>query len=209
MFTGIIEEIGKVSQVQPGKLTVNAGIVLQGTKLGSSIAVNGVCLTVTGFNSNSFSVDVMPETLRRTNLGTLKNGDAVNLERPMVMGGRLGGHLVQGHIDDIGKVVTLKHENEAVLMRFEVPQRLMRYLAVKGFIAADGASLTVVETGENSFAVSLVDYTQRHTTLGKRKVGDIVNLEVDIIAKYLESLAGARSGGVTFDFLKEHGFITN
>ena len=209
MFTGIIEEVGKVNQVQLGKLMVNASIVLQGTELGSSIAVNGVCLTVIGFNSTAFSVDVMPETLKRANLGKLKVGDAVNLERPMVMGGRLGGHLVQGRIDGTGRVLALKHENEASLMHLEVPHRLMRYLAVKGFIAVDGASLTVVEIGENSFAVSLVDYTQQHTILGKRKVGDIVNLEVDIIAKYVESLTSAHSGGVTFDFLKENGFISN
>ncbi|MBN1643796.1 MAG: riboflavin synthase [Dehalococcoidales bacterium] len=208
MFTGIVEEIGKVSRVQPGELTVNVGTVLQGTGLGSSIAVNGVCLTVTIFNSNSFTVGVQPETLRRTNLGALKIGDAVNLERPMTMGGRLGGHLVQGHIDDTGKVISIKKDGEALLMRFEVPHELMRYIVVKGFIAVDGLSLTVVERGDDSFSVALIDYTQRHTTMGKRKVGDTVNLEVDIIAKYVESLAGARSGGVTLDFLKEQGFIS-
>ncbi|MCX6002918.1 MAG: riboflavin synthase [Chloroflexi bacterium] len=209
MFTGIAEEMGKVCLIQPGKLMVNATMVLQGIDLGNSIAVNGVCLTVTSFNPSFFSVDVMPETLRRTNLGLLKVGDEVNLERPMVMGGRLGGHLVQGHIDDTGRVIAIKHENEAILMRFEVPHQLMRYVAVEGFIAADGVSLTVVETGENSLAVSLVGYTQRHTALGKRKIGDVINLEVDIIAKYVEALTMTHSGGVTFDFLKEHGFITN
>ena len=207
MFTGIIEEIGKVNLKQPNKLTVQAAKVLQGTKLGSSIAVNGICLTVTDFTANSFSVGIQPETLRRTNLGYLKAGEEVNLERPVTMGERLGGHLVQGHIDDTGKVASIKREQEAILMRVDVPHPLMRYIAVKGFIAMDGLSLTVIELGEDSFTVSLIDFTQRNTTIGKRKVGDIVNLEVDIIAKYVESLSKASTNGVTFDFLKEHGFL--
>ncbi|MDD5289287.1 MAG: riboflavin synthase [Dehalococcoidales bacterium] len=209
MFTGIVEELGKITLIQPNKLAVKATRVLEGTELGSSIAVNGVCLTVTAFSTGSFSVDVMPETLRRTNLNLLKAGDEVNLERPMIMGGRLGGHLVQGHIDDTCKVISIRHEQEAILMHFAVPHRLMRYLAVKGFIAVDGLSLTVLELGEDSFTVSLVAFTQQHTTMGKRKVGDIVNVEVDIIAKYVESLTRTSGDGVTFDFLKEHGFITN
>ena len=207
MFTGIVEEIGKVSLIQPNKLTVRAVKVLQGTELGSSIAVNGVCLTVTVFTANSFSVGIQPETLRRTNLGYLKAGDEVNLERPIAMGERLGGHLVQGHIDNTGKVASIKQEQEAILMRVDMPHSLMRYMAVKGFIAMDGLSLTVVELGEDSFTVSLIDFTQRNTTIGKRKVGDIVNLEVDIIAKYVESLAKASTDGITSDFLKEHGFM--
>ena len=207
MFTGIVEEIGKVSLIQPNRLTVKAAKVLEDTEPGSSIAVNGICLTVTDFTANSFSVDIQPETLRRTNLGYLKAGDEVNLERAVALGGRMGGHLVQGHIDDTGKVVSIKREQEAILMRIDVPHPLMRYLAVKGFIAMDGLSLTVVELGEESFTVSLIDYTQRNTTMAKRKVGDIVNLEVDIIAKYVESLTKASNNGITFDFLKEHGFI--
>jgi riboflavin synthase len=207
LFTGIVEEIGKVSLIQPNRLTVKAAKVLEDTEPGSSIAVNGICLTVTDFTANSFSVDIQPETLRRTNLGYLKAGDEVNLERAVALGGRMGGHLVQGHIDDTGKVVSIKREQEAILMRIDVPHPLMRYLAVKGFIAMDGLSLTVVELGEESFTVSLIDYTQRNTTMAKRKVGDIVNLEVDIIAKYVESLTKASNNGITFDFLKEHGFI--
>ena len=207
MFTGIVEEIGKVSLIQPNRLTVKAAKVLEDTEPGSSIAVNGICLTVTDFTANSFSVDIQPETLRRTNLGYLKAGDEVNLERAVALGGRMGGHLVQGHIDDTGKVVSIKREQEAILMRIDVPHPLMRYLAVKCFIAMDGLSLTVVELGEESFTVSLIDYTQRNTTMAKRKVGDIVNLEVDIIAKYVESLTKASNNGITFDFLKEHGFI--
>jgi riboflavin synthase len=209
LFTGIVEEIGKVSLIQPNKLTVRAAKVLEDTELGSSIAVNGVCLTVTDFSTNSFSVGIQPETLRRTNLGYLKAGDEVNLERPIAIGARLGGHLVQGHIDNTGKIASIKQEQEALLMRVDVPHPLMRYLAVKGFVAMDGLSLTVVELGEDSFTVSLINFTQRNTTIGKRKVGDIVNLEVDIIAKYVESLGKASADGITLDFLKEHGFIDN
>ena len=209
MFTGIVEEVGKVNRIQANKLAIKATKVLKDTELGSSIAVNGVCLTVTDFSSNSFSVEVMPETLELTNLGLLKVSAEVNLERPIAMGGRLGGHLVQGHIDDTVRIVSIKREQEAMVMCFETPHRLMRYIAVKGFIAVDGLSLTIVELGENSFTASLVDYTQRHTTMGKKKVGDVVNLEVDIIAKYVESLTQTPTGRVTFDFLKEHGFIAN
>ena len=207
MFTGIVEEIGKVSLIQPNKLTVQAAKVLEDTELGSSIAVNGICLTVTDFTANSFSVGIQPETLRRTNLGHLKAGDEVNLERPLALGERLGGHLVQGHIDNTGKIASIRQEQEAILMRVDVPHPLMRYMAVKGFIAMDGLSLTIVELGEDFFTVSLIDFTQRNTTIGKRKVGDIVNLEVDIIAKYVESLAKASTDGITSDFLKEHGFM--
>ena len=209
MFTGIIEEIGKISLIQPNKLTVKAVKVLQGTELGSSIAINGICLTVTDFTATSFSVGIQPETLRRTNLGYLKAGDEVNLERPLALGDRLSGHLVQGHIDDTGKIASIRQEQEALLMRVDVPHPLMRYMAVKGFIALDGLSLTVVGLGEDSFMVSLIDFTQRNTTIGKRRVGDIVNLEVDIIAKYVESLTKTSANGVTFDFLKEHGFVDN
>jgi riboflavin synthase len=208
LFTGITEEIGKVKLIQSGKLAITAGKVLEGTELGSSMAVNGTCLTVTDFDSHSFSVGVQPETLRRTNIGFLKVGDEVNLERPMMMGGRLGGHLVQGHIDDTGKVISIRHERESILMGFSMPHRLMRYIAVKGFIAVDGLSLTVVELGKDTFTVSLVAFTQSHTTISKRKVGDIVNIEVDIIAKYVESLTKT-SEGITHDFLKEHGFAIN
>jgi len=209
LFTGIIEEVGKVNQVQLGKLMVNASIVLQGTELGSSIAVNGVCLTVIGFNSTAFSVDVMPETLKRANLGKLKVGDAVNLERPMVMGGRLGGHLVQGHIDDVGRVASVTPEGGALLMKFEAPPEVMRYIVPKGFIAVDGASLTVTEREAGAFAVSLVGYTRQNTVLGERRAGDAVNLEVDIIAKYVEQLGRPQRAGLTADFLREHGFAVS
>lgn len=209
MFTGIVEEIGKVSLITPNTLTIKATKVLESTEAGSSIAVNGICLTVTDFTSNSFSFGIQPETLRRTNIGQLKVSDEVNLERAVALGGRMGGHLVQGHIDDTGKITSIRQEQKSKLMTVTASHPLMRYMAVKGFIAVDGLSLTIAELGADSFTVSLVEFTQSQTTIGKKKVGDIVNLEVDIIAKYVESLSKPSSDGVTFDFLKEHGFIQN
>jgi len=206
MFTGIVEEVGKVSSVQPGKLVINASNILEGLEPGGSIAVNGVCLTVTSLNTDSFSADLMSETLKRSNLGLLSTGDRVNLERPLALGGPLGGHLVQGHIDAVGKLASVRWDGEAVLIEFEAPSEVMRYIVEKGFIAIDGASLTVATKDVSSFQVSVVDYTRKHTTLGDRKVGNKVNLEADIIAKYVEQFSQVRSGGITFDFLREHGF---
>jgi len=207
VFTGIIEEVGKVTSAQGGSLVIAASDALPGMKPGSSISVNGVCLTVTDFNTNSFSVDVMPETLKRTNLGLLRAGDRVNLERPVALGGQLGGHLVQGHVDDTGRVASVIPEGEAMLIRFEAPPEVMRFTVEKGFIAVDGVSLTIVSKDASSFWVSVVDYTQKHTTLGSKQVGDLVNLEVDIIAKYVEQLSQAHRTGITADFLQEHGFL--
>lgn len=207
MFTGIVEEVGKVISAEAGSLTIAADGVLQGVGEGASMAVNGVCLTVTGFDNKSFSVDVMPETLDKTNMGLLRAGDTVNLERPLAVDGRLGGHLVQGHIDDTARVSSVSRRGEAMLLRFEAPPRLMPYIVEKGFIAVDGVSLTVASKNTNSFQVSVVGYTREHTTLGGRGVGDVVNLEVDIIAKYVEQLTKPHSSGITVDFLQEHGFL--
>jgi riboflavin synthase len=207
MFTGIIEEVGTVRAARPGKLTIAASKVLEDTKKGDSIAINGACLTVTEISPDSFSVDVMPETLRRTNLGALRPGDGVNLERPLAVGGRMGGHFVQGHIDGTGKVLSAIREGEALLLRFEAPQDIMRYVVEKGFIAVDGVSLTVVEYDATSFKVSLVAYTIENTILGRRRPGDMVNLEVDIIAKYVERLKGEAGPVITPEFLAEHGFL--
>ena len=207
MFTGIVEEIGRVTSAKPGNLVIAASNVLQRMELGGSIAVNGVCLTITNLNPNSFSVDVMPETLKRTNLGLLSTGSKVNLEQPLAIDGRLGGHLVQGHVDDTGRVASLTWNNGAMLIKFEAAPDVMRYIVAKGFIAVDGVSLTVVNKNTSSFQISAVDYTRKHTTLGSRNVGDLVNLEVDIIAKYVEQLCQTRRPGITFELLQEHGFF--
>ena len=209
MFTGIIEEVGRVTLVRYGNLVIAASGVLQGMEPGESIAVNGACLTVTELNTNSFSVDIMLETLKRTNLGLLSAGDGVNLERPLALGGRLGGHLVQGHVDDTGRVASVGWDGRAMITGFETSPEVMCYVVEKGFIAVDGISLTVVDCNSNSFRVSVVDYTQKHTTLGNRQVGDLVNLEVDIIAKYVEQLSRSGSTGITVDFLQEHGFLVS
>ena len=206
MFTGIVEETGRVVSTAGG-LTIAADKVLEDMQLGDSMAVNGVCLTVTSFDNKSFSAEVMPETLDKTNLGLLHPGDGVNLERPLSANGRLGGHFVQGHIDDRGRLSSVSHNGDARLLRFDTPTRLMPYIVEKGFIAVDGVSLTVVSRDDSSFQVSIIGYTREHTTLGNRGVGDVVNLEVDIIAKYVEQLNKPHSGGITMDFLQEHGFL--
>jgi riboflavin synthase len=206
MFTGIVEEVGRVIS-SAGGLKIAADKVLDGVQKGDSMAVNGVCLTITDLNDNSFSAEVMPETLDKTNLGLLRPGDGVNLERPLSPNSRLGGHFVQGHIDDTGRVSSISRNGDALLLGFGVPTRLMPYIVEKGFIAVDGASLTVVSRDNNSFRVSIVGYTRDNTTLGNRGVGDVVNLEVDIIAKYVEQFNKPHSGGITLDFLEEHGFL--
>jgi riboflavin synthase len=207
MFTGIIEEVGRVVSAGAGKLVIAASDAMAGMENGASMAVNGVCLTVTDFDQSSFSVKVMPETLRRTNLGRLTSGDRVNLERALPLGGRLGGHLVEGHVDATGRVVSVTREGEARLISFYAPPEVMDYLVEKGFIAVDGVSLTIVSKDTGSFGVSVVDYTLKHTNLGNRRVGDTVNLEVDIIAKYVKQFSQAGSQGITIDFLREHGFV--
>ncbi len=208
MFTGIIEEVGRITAVSSGKLAIAATKILRGMEPGGSISVNGACLTVTEFSSKSFSVDIMQETLKRTNIGLLHAGDGVNLERPLTMEKFLGGHLVQGHIDDTGRIASVTQQGETTLVRVEAPLEVMRYIVEKGFIAVDGISLTVVNMDAASFTVSVVNYTLENTVLGNRNTGDIVNLEVDIIAKYVERFNKKGDSGITLDFLKEHGFIT-
>ena len=206
MFTGIVQEVGSIVSITGNSLTVAANSVLKDVELGGSIAVNGICLTVTRFNSSSFSVDVMPETFRRTNLGLLKPKDKVNLERPLTFNGEIGGHIVQGHIDDTGKVIQIAKEGDALLMRFKTKPEIMKYIVEKGFIAVDGTSLTVTIREPDSFGVSLVGFTRQHTILSERQIGDIVNLEVDIIGKYVENLSIKQSAPITAEFLREHGF---
>lgn len=191
MFTGIVEEVGRVLSIDTGDaghLMVEASKVLEGLKLGDSIAVNGTCLTAVELASDSFRADLSPETFRRTNLGDLTTGSPVNLERPLAAGDRMGGHVVQGHVDGTGRVRSFKVEGEGYMFSFNAPKRLMPYIVEKGFISVDGASLTVVKKGAASFSIAVIPYTLEHTVLGERQKGDRVNLEVDILAKYVESL---------------------
>jgi riboflavin synthase len=209
MFTGIVEEVGRVITAVPGKLIVNATRTLNGMNLGDSIAVNGVCLTISAFTPASFSADVMPETARRSNLGRLRTGDKVNLERPLALNGWVGGHLVQGHVDGTGKITEMRPESEAMLIRFQAPMEVLYYIVEKGFITIDGISLTITGRDDTSFQVSIVDFSRRHTNLMDRHPGDIVNIEIDIIAKYVARFTQVKSPGITLDFLKEQGFGFN
>lgn len=186
MFTGIVEEIGTIKNVGKDRLSIQAVAVLESTKLGDSMAVNGVCLTVININKVSFTVEVMPETKKLTNVGTLHTGDRVNLERALPAQGRFGGHFVQGHVDATGKMVSLAPDGEAVIASISAQADILRYLVRKGFIAVNGVSLTIIDCSALQFSVSLVTYTRQNTNLGILKPGHIVNLEVDIMAKYIE-----------------------
>jgi len=188
VFTGIVEEVGRVAILDDHRLSVLGSKVLEGAKLGDSIAVNGACLTVVSFDEDEFSVDLAPETIRRTALGNVHSGDWVNLERPLAVSDRLGGHIVQGHVDGTGRVTSIKPEGDCVIIRIASPKRLMPYIVEKGFMAVDGISLTVVKKGASSFTVSVIPYTLENTNLKGKMAGDRVNLEVDIVAKYVESL---------------------
>jgi riboflavin synthase len=192
VFTGIIEELGTVREAQPGKLVVDATKVVRGTNLGDSIAVNGVDLTCAYLEEDGFHANVMPETYRRTNLGDLKPGDLVNLERALTLADRLGGHLVRGVVEATGTLESFTAEGDAVIARYRAPPEIMRYAVVKGPITVDGVSLTVIDKTPDSFAVSLVDYTQQHTNLARRRRGDRINLESDIIARYVAQLLEER-----------------
>ena len=192
MFTGIIEEQGTVREASEGKLIIDARKVLWGTNLGDSIAVNGVDLTCTYLEESGFHASVMPETYRRTNLGELKPGDAVNLERAMTLAQRIGGHLVRGVVEATGTLESLTPEADAIIARYRAPPEILRFMVVKGPVTIDGASLTVIDKTPETFAVSLVEYTQQHTNLLNRRPGDRVNLETDIIARYVGQLLDER-----------------
>ena len=196
MFTGIVEEVGTVDALKPGGLSIAATVVMDGLRPGSSINVSGACLTVTSCNDSSFTVDIVPETLRRTNLGTLEGGDPVNLERPVAVNGRLDGHIVQGHVDGTGTIESVASEGDALMITIQAHPSVMRFVVEKGFIAVDGTSLTIVNCDQEVFAVTVIPYTRDNTVLGSRRVGDLVNLETDIVAKYVERLLPPlRSGG--------------
>lgn len=214
MFTGIIEEQGKIRSVSlggnSGKISVRAEKVLEGTKVGDSIAVNGVCLTVILLQKDGFTADVMAETVRRSNLGHLRPGDKVNLERAMAAGGRFGGHIVSGHIDGTGTIVSLRKEENAVWVGIRAEPEIMRLVIEKGSICIDGISLTVAAVGTDNFQVSVIPHTGEETTLLKKQQGEMVNLENDIVGKYVERLMGLREaennhsqGSLTMDQLKE------
>ena len=188
MFTGIVEEVGTATGVGAHRLTVQAEMVLDGLKLGDSMSVNGACLTVVALEDSTFSVDLSPETLRRTSVGDLAEGQRLNLERPLAVTDRLGGHIVQGHVDGTGRVTSWTPEGDSMILRVRCPKRLMPYIVEKGFVAVDGISLTVVKKGASSFTLSLIPYTLQNTNLQGKVAGDRVNLEADIVAKYVESM---------------------
>ena len=188
MFTGIIEEVGTVRAAGEGTLAIDAALTLGGTKLGDSISINGVDLTVAELDGRGFAFNVMPETYRRSNLIELQAGDVVNLERAIAAGDRFSGHVVRGVVEARGGLLSLTGESDTVLARYSAPADILRYVIIKGPIAVDGVSLTVVAKDEASFTVSLVRYTQEHTNLTRRKPGDALNLETDILARYVEQL---------------------
>lgn len=215
MFTGIIEEIGRVRNLEIGgqgaRLTLGARKVLEGTKIGDSIAVNGVCLTVVELLPEGFTVEVMAETLRVTNLGRLLPGEGVNLERALRLGDRLGGHLVSGHVDGVVRILERRKVGIAEEITLSLPESLSRYVVPKGSVALDGTSLTVIESGGDRFRVGLIPHTLQETVLGFKREGAEINIEVDLLARYLERLLYSRETGqregLSWEFLASHGFI--
>lgn len=217
MFTGLVEELGKVKAISRGvksvRLTVEASKVLEDVKIGDSIAVNGTCLTVVEYNENCFTADVMPETVDSTALANLKIGAKVNLERTLGIGDRFGGHIVSGHIDGIGTICAKDNNDNAVVVKIEASPEVMRYIVKKGSIAIDGISLTIVNYGQDWFTVSLIPHSAAMTTLGFKKTGDVVNLETDIIGKYVDKLLSlsstqqqSKTSAIDMNFLHKNGF---
>ena len=220
MFTGIVEEIGKIVSVVKGqhssKLWIQGSVILDDLKLGDSVAVNGVCLTVSQLDKKQWMADVMHETLKRSNLGQLKGGSLVNLERAMKADGRFGGHLVAGHIDGTGHIIQIIQDDNAIRFSIEASEKILGYIIEKGSITVDGISLTITAITKNSFEVSIIPHTMKHSILGRKRVGDRVNLENDLVGKYIERLlfnqksntnnVDEKSGGLTMDFLTGAGF---
>ncbi|MDO4555616.1 MAG: riboflavin synthase [Lachnospiraceae bacterium] len=218
MFTGIIEEIGTIKAIENSggncRLSIYAPKILEGTKLGDSIAVNGICLTASSIKGSVFQADVMGETLRRTSLGKLSNGSRVNLERALTLNARLGGHIVSGHIDGTGTIQSVKKEGNAFWYKISTGKEILKYMIEKGSITIDGISLTVALVESDSFLVSIIPHTRQETILGEKKEGDLVNLENDLIGKYVERLMQFQEeentkeqSAVSMDFLKENGFL--
>lgn len=217
MFTGIVEEVGKIIDVKKGanssRLIIGAEKIFSDMNVGDSVAVNGVCLTVTDFEKNMFWADVMSETLSRSSLGSLKKGSLVNLERAMAANGRFGGHIVSGHIDGTGVIKSMKKDDIAVWVSISAPKNILKFIVEKGSVALDGISLTVAEIGDDEFKVSVIPHTGGNTSLLLKKAGDIVNIENDIIGKYVERLMSfktdstAKSSGISLEFLADNGFF--
>ena len=216
MFTGIVEEIGTVSSVQQGphslKLAIRCRKVLEDVKKGDSIAVNGVCLTVSDFSADQFTADVMPETVKSTTLYKLRTGSRLNLERAMAANGRFGGHFVSGHVDGTGDIIQIRRHDNAVYMEVAIAPELSDYLIPKGSVTVDGTSLTIFEVTENGFVISLIPVTQEDSIIGAKKVGEQVNVECDMLAKYMEKLLTKKEekaiGGVTMETLAANGFLS-
>ena len=218
MFTGIIEEIGTVVSVIKGEkssvLAIRGSVVFDGLKVGDSISVSGVCLTVNRFDGNVFTADVMSETLNCSTLGKLKTGSKINMERAIAANGRFGGHIVSGHIDGTGNITAIRKDDNAIWYSINAPQEIVRYIVKKGSICVDGISLTVAGLGENGFDVSVIPHTAAVTTLALKRVGDTVNLENDIIGKYIERFitipacdkTKKTNSGITTEFLSKNGF---
>ena len=199
MFTGLVEELGVISYISQTDIWIESSIVMDDLGVKDSISVNGACLTVVSIEENLFKVNVVPETLRRTDLGDLSVGDKVNLERSTQLGGRLGGHIVQGHVDGTAQITAYVKEGSSWLIDFEISKNLSRYIVEKGFVCVDGASLTVVNCDENTFSIALIPYTRDNTVLGYKGVGNSVNIETDIIGKYIEKLSTGNQTSIDLD----------
>lgn len=208
MFTGIIEETGKIKAITRNKITVEAKVVTEGTKQGDSIAVNGVCLTVTNIGADFFDADVSPETLKVTTLGNLKTGSVVNLERALQADSRFGGHIVSGHVDGFGRIKVIKQDGSFCNITTELPRELAKYAAKKGSIAVNGISLTIADVSNNDVTMVVIPHTFENTNLKTLKVGDVVNIETDILAKYVEKFLSTSDNrtGISMEFLAQHGF---
>ena len=217
MFTGIVEEVGKISKIEEGKdflhITIEGSKVLNPLNLGDSVAVNGVCLTVTNFNNSSFTADVMAETLKKSSLKTLSKGSLVNLERAVTLNKPLGGHIVSGHIDGTGEIINIKKEGIATLLEVKTKETLLKYMVPKGSVALDGVSLTLVDIKEKSFTVSLIPHTKEETILMNKNIGDIINIECDILGKYIYKFMHFKKeeedlkSNINLDFLSKTGFL--
>lgn len=213
MFTGIVEEIGTVKSINSNFISITANKIFDDIKLGDSIAVNGVCLTVTRFDKNTFDADVSNETLRRTNFGQLKSGSKVNLERAMPMNGRFGGHIVSGHIDDTGIIKSIKKDNGFLTLEISAKENIMRYIIEKGSVTIDGISLTIANLYDKSFDIAVIIHTIKETILQYKREGDIVNIENDVIGKYVERLLfkqdnihNIKKNKIDMNFLLKNGF---